>query len=96
MVQKTYPDEGLNCQISTSGPTNNAVQESTKLKFLEDTCPFVVPLIPLFWTSGDIYSGFQGQSGQPYLHLAEVYVMYIPLDSPQPIKLKIDCRQNFQ
>ena len=39
---------------------------------------FVWPLIPLFHTSGDI-SGFQSQSGQqPYSHLAEAYVMYIP------------------
>ena len=29
-------------------------------------------LIPLFWTSGDVSSGFQGLSGQPY-----------PCDSPQ-------------
>ena len=28
-----------------------------------DTCPFMRPLIPLFWTSGDISSGFQSQSG---------------------------------
>ena len=27
-----------------------------------DTCPFVGPLIPLFWTSGDVPSGFQSQS----------------------------------
>ena len=32
------------------------------LKKLIDTCPFVVPLIPLFWTSGDISSGFQSLS----------------------------------
>ena len=32
-------------------------------KFLLDTCPFVGPLIPLFWTSGDVSSGFQSQSG---------------------------------
>ena len=32
-------------------------------KFLLDTYPFVGPLIPLFWTSGDISSGFQSQSG---------------------------------
>ena len=32
------------------------------------------PLILLFWTSGDVSSGFQSQSGQPYMHLAEVYV----------------------
>ena len=37
---------------------------------------FVGPLIPLFWTSGDVYFGFQRQSGQPNPHLAEAYVMY--------------------
>ena len=40
---------------------------------------FLGPLIPLFWASDDISSGFQSQSGQPYLHLAEAYVIYIPL-----------------
>ena len=28
--------------------------------------------------SGDVSSEFQSQIGQPYLHLAEAYVMYIP------------------
>ena len=37
---------------------------------------FMGPMIPLFWTSGDVSSGFQSQNGQPYSHLAEVYVMY--------------------
>ena len=32
------------------------------------------PVIPLFWTSGDVYSGFQSQIGQPYSHLVEVYM----------------------
>ena len=31
--------------------------------------PFVRPLMPLFWTSGDIYSGFQSQGGSPDLHV---------------------------
>ena len=39
-----------------------------------DTCPFVGPLIPLFWTSGDVFSGLQSQGGQPYLYLAELYM----------------------
>ena len=34
--------------------------------FLLETCPFVGPGMPLFWTSGDVSSGFQSQSGQPY------------------------------
>ena len=33
------------------------------LKFLVDTCPFLGPLVPLFWISGDVSSGFQSQSG---------------------------------
>ena len=35
------------------------------------------PLIPLFWIFGDISHGFQSQSGQPYLHLAEAYMCNI-------------------
>ena len=31
-----------------------------------DTCPFLGPLVPLFWISGDVSSGFQSQSGLPY------------------------------
>ena len=40
------------------------------LIFLADTytCPTLVPLIPLFWISGDVSSGFQSQSGLPYSH----------------------------
>ena len=33
-------------------------------------------LIPLFWTSDDVSTGFQSKSGQPYSCLAEVYVMF--------------------
>ena len=33
------------------------------LKFLVDTCPILGPLVPLFWISGDVSSGFQSQSG---------------------------------
>ena len=42
--------------------------------FLEDISPFVGSLIPLFCTSGDVFSGFQIESGQPYSYLAEVCV----------------------
>ena len=34
----------------------------------------------LFWTSGDVSSGFQSQSGEPYSQLAEAYVIYVPWD----------------
>ena len=37
---------------------------------------------PPFWTSGDLFSGFQSQSGQPYLRLAEAYMLHVPWDSP--------------
>ena len=37
--------------------------------FLLDTCPFFGPLIPLFWTSGDVSSGFQSQSGSALFEL---------------------------
>ena len=40
------------------------------------------PLIPLFWSSGDISSRFPSQSGQPYSHLAEAYVLHVLWDSP--------------
>ena len=50
------------------------VIESTSLKEMEDRSPFCRPLILLFWTSSDVSSGFQSQSGQPYLHLVEVYM----------------------
>ena len=30
---------------------------------MADTCPFMGPLVPLFWISGDVSSGFQSQSG---------------------------------
>ena len=40
------------------------------LIFLADTytCSILGPLIPLFWISGDVSSGFQSQSGLPYSH----------------------------
>ena len=31
-----------------------------------DICPFMGPLVPLFWTSGDVSPGFQSHSGKPY------------------------------
>ena len=37
------------------------------IKFLEDISPFYGPLMPLFWTSGDVCPGFQSQNGQGIL-----------------------------
>ena len=33
----------------------------------------------MFRTSGDVSSGFQSQSGRPYLYLAEAHVLHVPL-----------------
>ena len=51
-------------------------------KFSEDMTPFFGTLVPLFWTSGDVSSGFRSQSGQPYSHFTEAYMCNIPWDSP--------------
>ena len=40
------------------------------------------PQISLFWSSGNVSSGFQSQCGQPYWYLAGAYVIYIICDSP--------------
>ena len=60
------------------------------LKFL-DISPFGGggggALIHLFWTSGDVSSGFQSKSRQPYLHLAEAYTFHVPWDSPLVLHL---------
>ena len=31
-------------------------------------CPILGPLVPLFWISSGVSSGFQSQSGLPYSH----------------------------
>ena len=50
-------------------------------KFLLDTCPFLGPLIPLFQTSGDVSSGFQSQSGQPYSNFFFFFFLIFLLDT---------------
>ena len=52
--------------------------------FLSDTftCPILGPLVPLFWISGDVSSGFQSQSGFCLICIAEANVMYISWDPP--------------
>ena len=60
-------------------PVKMPAKPYLKLKtesLLEPTLIFVGSLIPLFWNSGYI-SWFQGQSGQPYSHLVEVYVLHV-------------------
>ena len=39
-------------------------------------CPILGPLVPLFWISGDVSSGFQRQSGFCLIRIAEANVMY--------------------
>ena len=39
---------------------------------------FVEPLIPLFWTSSDISTGFQSQRGQPDSCLVVAFLLLVP------------------
>ena len=41
---------------------------------------YLGPLVPLFWISGDVASGFQSQSGFCLIPIAEANVTYIPRD----------------
>ena len=41
------------------------------------TCPILGPLVPLFWISSDVSSGFQSQSGFCLIHNAVANLMYI-------------------
>ena len=41
-------------------------KDSILPKILEDISHFMGPLIPLFWTSDDVFSGFQSQSELSY------------------------------
>ena len=51
-------------------------------------CPFLGPLVPLFWISGDVSSGVKSQSGFCFIHFfAEANVMYIPRDPPLVLHL---------
>ena len=65
-------------------------------KIVEGHVLCVGPLIPPFWTSGDISSGFQSQSGQSYSHLVEAYVLHIPRDSPLVQHLPTSWRPAWQ
>ena len=49
-------------------PVQRLRNEAFFKKILADTCPFLWPLVPLFWISGDVSSGFQSHSGLPYSH----------------------------
>ena len=55
-------------------------------------------LVPLFWISGDVSSGFQSQSGFCLIRIAEANVMYIPQDPPlvlhMPTSWQPACRQS--
>ena len=79
-----YGKIGGNLQIIVPNVNAFAIQFTHHFfkKNLEDMSLFVGTLIPLFWISSDVSSGFQSQSGQPYSCLAEVYVLHIPWDLP--------------
>ena len=66
----------------TNCPPHSTLTFCRESKMLKDISPFVGPPIPMFLTSDDICSGFQSQSGQPYLHLAKVYMLHVPWHSP--------------
>ena len=40
-------------------------------------CPILGPLVPLFWISGDVSSGFQSQCGFCHICIVEANMMYI-------------------
>ena len=68
--------------------TNSILLSDYFFYFWRTEVLFVGPLIPLFWTFGDIFSRFQSQSGKPYSHLAEVYVfpkIHLWCDTCQPL-----------
>ena len=50
-----------------TSPIWHTVYQNLFFLILEDISPFWA-LIPLFWTFGDIYPGFQSQGGFPCLH----------------------------
>ena len=47
--------------------------------FLDDTSPFVGPLITLFWTSGDVFSGFQR-----WIPSLACFVVFVVISSETP------------
>ena len=59
----------------------------TKLKVL-----FVGPLIPLFWTSGDVCPGFQSQSGSLACFLACVILRFTSGMTPAKVSMAADPR----
>ena len=64
-------------------------------KFLEDRCPFLGPLVPLFWISGDVSSGFQSQSGLPYSHSGGERNVRSPRSTSGATLADLSCSQNI-
>ena len=54
-----------------------------------------IPLVPLFWISVNISSGFQSQSGFCLIHFVEVNVMHIPRDPPLVLHIANLLRDNI-
>ena len=70
-----------NCILFT-GETSHRLQSHNEYGFLLKKSGGNGATDTVFWISNDVSSGFQSQSGQCYSYSAEVYVMYIPQDSP--------------
>ena len=52
-----------------------------------DRCKVFLKLCRTTWNSGNISSGFQRHSGQPYSYLVEAYVLHVPWDLPLVLHL---------
>ena len=62
------------------------------------------PLIPLFWTSGDVCPGFQSQGGFPHLCASSsAHIAHIPADVstsigggfwPEPMTIHAACSKH--
>ena len=69
-----YRSDTVNSNIVNS----NFHLKKKKKKIGGHTCPFLGPLVPLFWISGDVSSGVPSQSGFCLIRIVEANVMYIP------------------
>ena len=66
----------MSSELKTQSIAQSYVKSCFLRKFLEDIVLFFGPLMPLFWTSGDVYSGFQSQGGSLVYFLACVIIRF--------------------
>ena len=78
-VDSFREDKDVRCALNPQISWGFFLKIFFKSFFLSDTltCPILGPLVPLFWISGDISSGFQSQSGFCLIRIVEVNVMCI-------------------